>query len=231
MTTTTGRRTEKSGAPLGAPLLPQVNLLPPEVRAARGLTATKRVLALALVGVVLLAGAGYGMALMTVSSANDELSAAQDETAQLQRETVKYAEVPVVVNGLKRATDARTLGMSTEVMWKTYLDAISAVLPPNVSIQTLGITQATPSVAAPAPGSALLGQGVATITFSATATTLPDASAWIAALDTVPNLYGATLSSEVLGEESGTARYALTSTVQVATGAFANRFPVDGKAN
>lgn len=230
MTTMTSRRTDKGGAGLGAPLLPQVNLLPPEVRAARGLTATKRVLALILVGVVILAGAGYGVALMSVSGANDELATAQDVTAQLQKETAKYAEVPVVVNGLTRATDARTLGMSTEVGWKAYVDAISAVLPPNVGIQTLGITQATPSVAAPAPASVLLTQGLATITFTATATTLPDASAWVAALDSVPNLYGATFGSEILGEDNGKARYSLTSTVQVASGALASRFPADGKA-
>jgi hypothetical protein len=180
--------------------------------------------------VVILAGAGYGAALMSVSSANDELAVAQDETTQLQKETAKYAEVPIVVNGLKRATDARTSGMSTEITWKGYLDAISAVLPPNVMIDTIGVTQGTPAVAAPAPSSVLLDQGAATITFSATATTLPDASAWISALDSVPNFYGATFSTESLGDDNGTGRYTVSSTVQVGSGAFAMRFPADGKA-
>lgn len=231
MTATASRRIDKGALLLGAPTLPQVNLLPPEVRAARGLTATKRVLALALVGVLAVAGLGYGAALMSASSANDELAVAQADTATLQAEVAKYAEVPVVVNGLKRATDARTLGMSTDVEWKGYLDAISAVLPPNVSISTLTVVQGSPSLAAPSPADLLLDQGIATITFSTRSTSLPDASSWITALDSVPNLYGATFSSETLGDENGLAGYSVTSTVQVGSGALSGRFAADAKGN
>ncbi len=224
MSTTTHRSAGPRGSVSGVPTLPQVNLLPPEVRAARGLTATKRVLGLALVGILLLAGAGYGAARMTAASVDSELATAQSETVALQKDEAKYAEVPRVAGLLKRTTDARTVGMSTEIQWSGYIDAISAVLPPAVSISTLAVTQVTPSVAAPAPVDGLLPQGVATITFTATSTTLLDASAWVKALDSVPHFYGATFNSETLGDTNGVTAYSVTSSVQVNSGAYSNRF-------
>jgi len=230
MSTTTHPGARPAGA-FAARTLAQVNLLPPEVRAARGLTATKRVLGLALVGTVLLAGVGYGAARVTSASAADELATAQDATAVLQKEEAKYAEVPRVASLLKRTTDVRTSGMASEIQWKGYVDAISAVLPPNVSIDKLSVVQATVSLAAPAPADSLEPQGVATITFTSRSTTLPDGSAWIKALDSVPNFYGATYSTMTLGEVGGVVGYAMSSTVEVDAAAFANRFAATSKGN
>ncbi|NMM16802.1 MAG: fimbrial assembly protein [Cellulomonas sp.] len=206
------------------PSLPQVNLLPPEVRAARGLTHIKRILGAALLGVLLLAGVGYALALSVSASATADLATAQVETVRLQAEEAKYADVPIIVNGLKRTTDARTLGMASEIQWKGYLDAITAVLPTGASITALSVAQATPSIAAPSPLDALSKQGVALITFTGRAATLPDSSAWIDALNQIPTFYSATFSAVTLEDTSGKHGYTISSTVSVDSTALSHRF-------
>ena len=74
------------GASIGAPHLPQVNLLPPEVRAARGLVRVKQWLALSLVLVVLLLVAGVGTAFLARQSADSEIVDAQSEATLLRTE-------------------------------------------------------------------------------------------------------------------------------------------------
>ncbi|WP_258723184.1 fimbrial assembly protein [Cellulomonas sp. NS3] len=212
------------GVLVGAPELPQVNLLPPEVRAARGLVHLKRWLALAFVVVLVLVAGLYGAALLARGSADSELAEAQARAAELQAQEAEYAEVPRVVNDLRRATEARTLGMSTEVLWKQYLDAVAAVLPTNVSISTFTVAQATPVTAPEAPADPLATQGIGTITFTSTAVGLPDNAAWIDALNSVPGFYAANATAEALGEDDGVVAYTVSSTVQVNETAFALRF-------
>ena len=66
MTATTTRQSTSRPVPasMGAPALPQVNLLPPEVKAARTLVHVKQWLGLSLVMVVIIAALGYGGALL-----------------------------------------------------------------------------------------------------------------------------------------------------------------------
>ena len=210
------------------PFLPQVNLLPPEVRAARGLRKIKRWLAVGLV-VTLLACAGvYALGLLAASQAADELVTAQDETARLQTEAAKYAEVPQVLSALDGATAVRTLGMATEVEWKGYLDAIAAVLPADVTIETLAITGATPMTPAALPADPLQGPSVGLITFTGQTTTLPDTAAWVDALNSVPGFADAWVSTATVGELEAAISYTVASTVQFTDAAYAGRFAAEG---
>lgn len=212
-------------ANVGAPALPQVNLLPPEVKAARTLVHLKQWLGLSLVILVIVAALGYGGALLTRMAADSENTDAKAEATQLRTEEAKYAEVPKVVSALRRAEQARTAGMAPEVLWKGYIDAIAAVLPPNVSITNFAVTgQGAAMTPAAAPDPTTLS-GVGSITFTATARALPDSAAWLDALDSVPGLYGATMSTETLGSVGTVDAYTVSTTVQINSTAFANRFP------
>ena len=131
--------------------LPQVNLLPPEVYAARGLRATKRWLVISLVVVVALCVGAFGLALISGAQAATELADAQAETTRLQESQAQYAEVPVVLEALGSATSARSIGMSTDVQWRSYVDALTAVLPANVSFDSFAVAVATPAAAPVAP--------------------------------------------------------------------------------
>ena len=76
---------------LGAPSLPQVNLLQPEVAAARNLTRIKAWLGVALLMTVVLAAAGFGAALLDGNAVAAELETAQRDGARLQADQGKYA--------------------------------------------------------------------------------------------------------------------------------------------
>ncbi|WP_426592047.1 PilN domain-containing protein [Cellulomonas sp. McL0617] len=231
MTTVTDRpRSRSSAASVLNGSLPQVNLLPPEVRAARGLQRTKRWLLVSLgVTVVVCAGA-LGLSLISSATAKSELSDAQNETSRLNAEQAKYAEVPQVLGALSSATSARALGMSTEVQWKPYLDAITAVLPAGVSIDSWGMSGATPMVLAPPPTDPLQQASVGQVTFTARSLTVPDSSAMVDALNSIPGFQDAWVSSVSVGDGEGGAYFTVSATVQVSDAAYSKRFTsTDGK--
>ncbi len=180
---------------------------------------------MALVLVVLLCAASWMFARNNKATAADGLAHAQDKTAQLKAEEKKYAEVPLVLGLLDSTTKARALATSTEVLWSPYYQAIAAVLPPGVSVDTLQVTGVSPMAAAPAATSPLQAASVGQIQFIARSKTLPDTAAWIDALNSVPGLGDAWVSSAAIqGATAADVYYNLTSTVQVRQSAFAHRF-------
>lgn len=225
MTTTADRSRTRSASPslLGV-TLPQVNLLPPEVRAARGLRVVQRWLAVALVVTLLLCVGAFGLSMLTAGMAASDLEAAQARTVELQTETGKYAEVPQVLDALAASTAGRQLGMSTEVRWKSYLDAVTAVLPENVSIESMTMTGATPLSPAVAPADILQPVSAGQLEISGRTATLPDTAAWIDSLNSVPGFVDARVSSAAVSGEDGTVYYTVAASVQYTALAYSNRF-------
>ena len=220
---------QRNSGQLGAPRLPQVDLLPPEVRAGRGLSKVKRMLGLGLVATMVLAGAGYGWAYLEEQSANEHLADAQDKASALVRERQQYAEVPVVLKALEDITTARVFGLSTEVLWRPYIEAITAVLPPNVSIDTFNVAQGSPLTPVSVPVEPLSQMGVGSVVFSARSVTMPDASLWLDSLDSIPGFADPTLQSSTVTEEDGTVYYLVTATIQVDASALSLRFLEEGQ--
>lgn len=204
--------------------LPQVNLLPPEVRAARGLRATKRWLALSLVLVLALCVGGYGLALVAASFADKELAEVQDETARLQAEQAQYSRVPQVLAALEQTRTARQVGMATDVQWKTYLDAITAVLPEKVSIDTFNVTVATPMTLPAGPSNPLQASGIGEVVFTGRTSTLPDTAAWVDALESVPGFASAWVTSVAVTSDDGGIYYNVSSSVVVTEAVLSHRF-------
>ncbi|BDO42334.1 fimbrial assembly protein [Cellulomonas sp. NTE-D12] len=212
--------------------LPQVNLLPPEVRAARGLRNLKRWLAMALVLVLVLCAAVFALAKFAKMAADDELSTAQAETQRLQTEQQKYAEVPRVLGALQNVTTARALGMATDVSWSSYYAAITAVLPADVSIESLVMTSQSASGTAPtgtAPNP-LQPASVGQVQFTGRSTTVPNTAAWLDALNGVPGFADAWASSATISQSANkTTYYNVTVTVQVTAAAYTHRFDATKK--
>ena len=107
--------------------LPQVNLLPPEVKAARGLTRVKRWLAIAVVVALVLAAGMVAKAVMDQKAADAELALAEDDTVRLLSVQERYAEVPPVVGALARARNAREVAMSTEIYTSLFVGSVRCV--------------------------------------------------------------------------------------------------------
>jgi hypothetical protein len=216
--------TRPSLAALGAPLLPQVDLLPPEIRSRRALGKAKVRLGFVLIVVLLLAVAGFVYAGFAEKKANDDLAAAERDVSTLEAQQAEYAEVPLIRNQIATIEAARIFGTSTEVMWADYLRAIEAVSPTGWSLRTMTTALPSPLEAPVLPLNPLAAPGVGSITFSGRAATVPDIAAWVDALETIPGFSDAYFSTSEVTEESGAVFYDVAATVQVNQEAFALRY-------
>jgi hypothetical protein len=214
----------RQSAAAAASLLPQVNLLPPEVAAKRGLVRVKRWLGAFVVLAFLAAAGGVVLTMLAEKAAQDELAFQQGETERLTVEQQKYAEVPVVLSQLDRIGSAREVGMTTEVLWREYVSAIAATAPPGITIDTVTVTGATPYVATPLPADALSAPSVGSISFTAESLVLPDTAAWLDALEAVPGFADPWFSDASVNQEEDLIYYKVTATVQLNETAFAHRF-------
>lgn len=215
------------------PSVPQVNLLPPEIRATRSLARLKRLLALVLVLVLVLVGAGFFWSTLQVASANDELAEAQAETVRLLDAQKEFAEVPVVLGDLEAAKNARIVGFSTEVLWTNTLVALALTAPPGAQFEQITLLGDTPMAwSAPSANPLLEERPVGTITFVGRSSTYTDTAAWAAALESIPGLADGYVSALAIQEEDVdgtlTSYYQVTGTVNVLESAYAGRFtPVE----
>lgn len=212
----------------GAPGAPQVNLLPPEVRASRSLQATKRVLVLAVVATVVLAGGGFVTAQMQLSDARSELAREQAETQRLLAEQARYAEVPQVLGRLERARRAQELGTASEVLWAPYMQQLMLTAPEGVVFTGIAVAGATPMQPAPSPAHPLERVSEYRLTFAGRTLTLPDVAAWMEALDSIEGFQDSYVTVAELGLGAGSwseiPSYEVNGSVQITGEALALRF-------
>ena len=203
---------------------PQINLLPPEVKAGRRLKEIKGWLGLGVLGAVVVVGIGYFVATLEVSSAQDDLAKENDRTGTLISEKAKYAPVTPVLAELNRAQSAQAYGGALEVLWEPYLDAVTAVMPADATLETLVVASASPVDTAPNVDTSDTPD-VATVTFSGVINTLPDTAAWIDALNGVPGFSDATLTTAQRAQDGNDdPTYEVTSSVNVDWTALSGRF-------
>lgn len=207
----------------GAPALPQVNLLPPEIRAGRQLSNVKPWLGIALLAAVLIAGLMTVWSIFTLRSAENALNETQDANAALVAQQAQYGEVPQVLGDLATIKQARLYGMSVETLWRPYISAVAATAPAGVSIETISMTLVTAASAAvtTVPGAEPM---VAQVTFDARSLTLPDTAAWLDGLDSVEGFSKAWFSAASVNEENGIVHYVVSGSVDVTYDALALRF-------
>lgn len=234
MSTLLTKRQPKASSATVVPSLPQVNLLPPSVHAKRALGRTKRLLAYALVGVLVLCGAGWFYATSERSSQEQRLADAQAETVRLTKAQAKYQEAPKVLFETNLVDQARTQGFSTDITWRPYLMALVSTLPDGAKLKTVSYNGATPMLAPAEPTDPLQGASQGQIAFTATSENFVDAVALVASLAKVPGFADPWATSiKVTGKDAGGAAaesyYEITGTVQVTDEAFSGRFAEGSK--
>lgn len=204
--------------------LPQVNLLPPEVRAARSLAVVKRWLVVALLVTVAVIALVYVSALFVRGAAESRLADAESQTVTLRAEERKYAEVPQVRGAIDQVAAAQRAATATEIQWLPYLDAVSAVLPDQVRIESFAATGPSPTGLAQLSTSPLDAPSVASFSFQGESTTLPDTATMLDGLASVPGLQDPWISTIAVSELDGVTFYTFSATVQLAPTTLSQRF-------
>jgi hypothetical protein len=209
--------------------LPQVNLLPPEVRAARGLRALKRWLVLTLLLVAVALVAAFGFSLVTAGLAQADLAEAESDTARLQSQAAKYSEVPLVLNALSDAQLAQRAGMSTDIIWRARIDAIAAVLPAGTSIANYSMSQTSPTAPQQSGTGLLVPTGIGQISFTLRSSTVPDAAGWEDAINSLPGFADAWISQVTSTEDETGVYYEVSGQALVTEAALSHRFDQVGQ--
>ncbi|SNS38322.1 hypothetical protein SAMN06309944_0027 [Micrococcales bacterium KH10] len=222
-----GEKAEKSSSATEIPSLPQVDLLPPEVRDGRRLGLRRRLLVYIVLGVVAVVILTIGFAYVVKTNADSRLAEAEDRAIALSAEKKKYSEVTTVIRAIADTKDVRDFSVVTAVDWAAYIDAIAAQLPDDVTIDTFDVKQASPTERASTAGDPVLATGLGTINFTATSPDLPEAADWVDALNLIAGLQDASIQVAARNDSSGSggsgSTYSVTATVQINQLALLNR--------
>jgi Tfp pilus assembly protein PilN len=165
--------------------LPRVNLLPPEIGAARRLRKLQAGLGAGVGASVLVVGALVLAAAGQVSDAQDGLDTSKARGTALQAETNKYADVPAVYAAVDAKEAQLTLAMGKEVRWSYFLNDLSLVTPGKVWLDTLTVAEnVDPAAVAAAPvaGAPATNPGIGTLTVHGHGFQHNDVAAWLRAL-------------------------------------------------
>jgi hypothetical protein len=206
---------------------PRADLLPPELREDRRALKTRRRLWIGALALALVMVAGTGLAAVYALHAQSNLAAEQATSTAILEQQKKYISVRSVHDKLGTIEAAQEVGTSTEIDWKKYLSAVQATLPANVKIDVVTIDSASPLAAYVQSTLPLQGSRVATLSFTAASSTLPEVPAWLDSLTSLPGYTDASPGSVTL--DAATGAYTVDITMHINEAAFSKRFAAKGK--
>lgn len=217
------------------PVLPGVNLLPPEVHQRRAAKRTRCWLVLGIAIVLALTVGGVIWAETKVTAAENRLAEAEDEHERLRTEEEKYTEVPIVLATKQNAQDAEFLAMWREINWQPLIDDLVDSLPNDVDYETITITAPGPTEGSYVAEHPLQQDKVATIDITGTAQNLPDNSEWLESVEEIEGLSHPWISATDLdgdAHEGTTSGYSVQGSLEVTPEAFTEKYiPGDNTDN
>jgi len=204
----------------------RVDLLPQELRVKRKGKVLRRRLGFLVVLVAVVVVGASALVRAQAIQAKSDLSIAQANTQSILLQQRKYGEVSKIQKQVDTIQAAQQVGTSTEIKWKDYLTSVQATLPPNVTLDSVNIDSATPFASYAQASAPLQGERIATLSFTAISSTLPQVPQWLIALATLPGYADANPGS-VTRTETGS--YSVNITMHINQAAFTNRFATVGK--
>lgn len=204
----------------------RVDLLPPELRIKRKAAVVRRRLGFLVFLVAVLVSGGTFLVRAEAIQAKVNLSIEQANTQSLLLQQRKYGQVQQIQKQVDIVQAAQQVGTSTEINWKNYLISVQATLPPNVTLDSVNIDSATPFASYAQASAPLQGERIATLSFTAISSTLPQVPQWLIALATLPGYADANPGSVT---RTATGSYSVNITMHINQAAFTNRFATVGK--
>lgn len=167
---------------------PRIDLLPPEIRAARKTAAVRRAMTMLLVGlvaVVVVATAGVGV---LAGIAKSQLEAEQAITAELFAQQQEYIEVRQNAQQVATIEAAIRVGDSTLVDWESLSNDVTAAFPENTVVRALVMEAATPLRGAVQASTPLAQPRIATMLFTVYTPTLVESEVWVRSLEPIDGI-------------------------------------------
>ena len=209
---------------VGAPSLPRVNLLPPEIAEQARFRRMQYLMGGAVLASAVLVAGGYVLAHGGVTDAQKRVDAANSTQTQLQHQIGQYANVRQINADVQAHEAMLTAALSGEVQWSHYLNDLSLKVPDNVWLTNI-TAQATPGGAAQAkPGQVQTVAKIGQVTFGGVAFTHDDVATWLEALATEPgyaNPYFSNSTESKIGDQKVVN---FTSTVDLTPDAHSGRY-------
>ena len=214
-------------APLAIGGEPRVHLLPQDVRERKQFKALKRRLLMVGAIVIALVIAGYGLATLSLTAAQSQLTTAQNATAQLSVQQSKYGAVVETNADIASILAAQKTATAQEILWIPFLTALESTLPAGASLDAANTQIDTPLGTAAGPTATtsvpLEGPRIAT----AQVTVLiaqADIPAWLNTLPHIKGFVDATPDSVTAPTTTGGGLYSLVVTIHINSDAVSNRF-------
>lgn len=216
-------------ASVGAPRLPQVNLLPPEVEGKRKRSRTRALLIVFLLIFIVFLGLVWFGLLSWRIAVEAQLQAEQDRRPALVAELAEYDYVNGVQERYDNALRARNWVGLTDVTWSDYLDAFTSAVPSDVSLESVSVSQAT-AFSGAGTSNPFVTETVGTITFNGYSETLGDVSELQDEIDAISGFGNTAISVTAMGAgaDGETLLYTYSGTTQITAEALSGRTIAEG---
>jgi Tfp pilus assembly protein PilN len=195
----------------GVPLMPRVNLMPPEIAEAARFRRFQLAMGGAVVAAVAVVGALYMQAHGGVGDAQAQLDQAKSQQTVLQARLNSLQSVQDVYTQVANRQAMLTQAMGGEIRWSRYLNDLSLRIPDHVWLTNITATETgaagaagTPTAVTAATGATTLGS-IGNIQFSGVAFAHDDVATWLDTLAKERGFVGAyfTNSAETpIGEKT-----------------------------
>jgi Tfp pilus assembly protein PilN len=216
-------QTVQSASPV---VMPQVNLMPPEIAETERLRRLQRAMAGAVVVSAVLVGGLYWHTKQGVTSAQNQLTAAEAQHSSLQ---VKYNSLNDVQQVFTQVQAKRLLvqdAMGQEIRWSFVLNDLTTAVPDNVWLSGMTAQEtATPgSTAAPIVGADGTTSGVGNIVFTGMAFRHNDVANWLDSMAGVKGFADPSFTSSIKQSLAPKILVNWNSTVILSATALSNRY-------
>ena len=175
--------------------VPRVNLLPPEVLAARKFRSVRWRLVLAVVVTLAVAAGGVAWAQSKVGVARRELAVVQDRTGLLNQQVSRYSEVPKALQAVDAVKAARESALGKDVLWYRFLNDVALATSSSVSLSSMTVELNASATGTSTATDPLAPAGIGVVTVKGTATGYPAVVAWMRSIAGVSGFGGVTLES------------------------------------
>jgi Tfp pilus assembly protein PilN len=164
----------------GAPVMPRVNLMPPEIAEAAKFRRFQLAMGGAVVGAVAVVAALYMSAHGGVASAQKQLDDAKQQNIALQAQRNQLQSVQDIYTQVAAKQAMLSTAMSDEIRWSTYLNDLSLRIPDHVWLTNMTATENTTSVVPTATtAGATAPTAIGNITFTGVAFSHDDVATWL----------------------------------------------------